>query len=123
MLTSYPVYFNDTRIDARPLSWTVSRENIENVNQTEDGHDDVEVVRKGKVTISCAFQCTSFWAGKLSAFNDTAMINVRYYDPAAEGYKPITARMSDLQVDLVQDSGQTPGTNGLYNVTFNLMEF
>lgn len=123
MLSSYPIYFDNTALTIRRIQWSRGYENLANVSETEAGTDDVEVIRKGKAVIGAAFNCSDRWASILSAFNDQQSIQVRFYDIKTKDYVTLKMRMEDLNIDEVQDSDRVSGTNGLYIVTFNLVEF
>lgn len=123
MLSSYPIYFDNTEITIRRVQWSRRCENLANVSETEAGTDDVEVIRKGKTVIGAAFNCSDRWASILSAFNDQQSIQVRFYDIKTKDYLTLKMRMEDLNIDEVQDSDRVSGTNGLYIVSFNLVEF
>lgn len=123
MLSSYPIYFDNTEITIRRVQWSRGYENLANVSETEAGTDDVEVIRKGKTVIGAAFNCSDRWASILSAFNDQQSIQVRFYDIKTKDYLTLKMRMEDLNIDEVQDSDRVSGTNGLYIVSFNLVEF
>lgn len=123
MLSNYPIYFDNTEITIRRVQWSRGYENLANVSETEAGTDDVEVIRKGKTVIGAAFNCSDRWASILSAFNDQQSIQVRFYDIKTKDYLTLKMRMEDLNIDEVQDSDRVSGTNGLYIVTFNLVEF
>lgn len=123
MLSSYPIYFDNTEITIRRVQWSRGYENLANVSETEAGTDDVEVIRKGKAVIGAAFNCSDRWASILSAFNDQQSIQVRFYDIKTKDYVTLKMRMEDLNIDEVQDSDRVSGTNGLYIVSFSLVEF
>jgi len=123
MLSNYPIYFDNTELTIRRVQWSRGYDNLENVSETEAGTDDVEVIRKGKTVIGAAFNCSDRWASILSAFNDQQSIQVRFYDIKTKDYVTLKMRMEDLNIDEVQDSDRVSGTNGLYIVSFNLMEF
>lgn len=121
--TDYPTYFDDTEIAIKCLQWDRSFYNVLNINQTENGVDDIEVIRKGKSTISASYQCSDFWAAKLAAFDELPSFMVYFYDVKTKDYTTLTVYMDGLSVEQVPDSDKTPGTNGLYTVSFNLVEF
>jgi len=123
MLSNYPIYFDNTELTIRRVQWSRGYDNLENVSETEAGTDDVEVIRKGKTVIGAAFNCSDRWASILSAFNDQQNIQVRFYDIKTKDYVTLKMRMEDLNIDEVQDSDRVSGTNGLYIVSFNLVEF
>lgn len=123
MLSNYPIYFDNTEISIRKIKWARSYNNLANVSETEAGTDDVEVIRKGKTIIGAEFNCSDRWASILSAFNDQQSIQVRFYDIKTKDYVTLKMRMEDLNIDEVQDSDRVSGTNGLYIVSFSLVEF
>lgn len=123
MLSNYPIYFDNTELTIRRLRWSRGYENLSNVSETEAGTDDVEVIRKGKAVIGAEFNCSDRWASILSAFNDQQSIQVRFYDIKTKDYVTLKMRMEDLNIDEVQDSDRVSGTNGLYIVSFSLVEF
>lgn len=123
MLSNYPIYFDNTELTIRRVRWSRGYENLANVSETEAGTDDVEVIRKGKAVIDAQFNCSDRWASILSAFNDQQSIQVRFYDIKTKDYVTLKMRMEDLNIDEVQDSDRVSGTNGLYIVSFSLVEF
>lgn len=123
MLKNFPIFFDTTEIKPAPAAWGRSYENIEEINTTEAGTDDVEVIRRGKSTISCSFRCSSVWASIFANFNLQPMIDVRFYDIATKGYVTLTMRMDGFSAELLEYSDTIDGTHGLYNVSFDLLEF
>lgn len=121
--TDYPIYFDTTAITIKHRRWNRTYGNILNINQTEDGHDDVEVVRKGKSTISAWFRCTDTWVSTLVAFNDEPSFIVKFYDVKTKAYVDLTVRMEGLTVQEIIGSDRLSATNGIYDVAFNLVEF
>ena len=119
----YPIYFDLVEIAIDRNQWDASYSNLIVINTTEAGTDDVEVLRSGKVTISAQFNCTSLWAGFFVEYNTHPIISVKYYDTNENGYVTRSMRMEDLSVDEVQYSDTVEGTEGLYIVGFNLVEF
>jgi hypothetical protein len=119
----YPIYFDDTEISIRDRRWNRSYINVTSIFQTEDGHDDVEVIRTGKSTISAAFRCTDAWASVFASFNSHTSINVRFYDVETNDYITLIMRMDGLMVNKIVGSERLSVTNGTYEVTFNLVEF
>jgi len=123
MLSSYPIYFDNTEISIRKIKWVRSYNNLANVSETEAGTDDVEVIRKGKAVIDAQFYCSDRWASILSAFNDQQSIQVRFYDIKTKDYVTLKMRMDGLEIEEVQNSDRVANTNGLYIVSFDLVEF
>lgn len=119
----YPIYFDETAITIKDRRWNRSYVNIVNQNQTEDGHDDIEIIRSGKSTISAWFRCMDEWASVLAAFNSHPSINVKFYDVATKAYVTLVMRMDGLTIQKVIGSENLSVTNGVYDVSFNLVEF
>ena len=119
----YPIFFDETEIEIKHLSWNRSYSNILNTQQTEDGHDDVEVIRRGKSTISASFRCTDEWVSILAEFNSHPSIDVRFYDVVTKDYVTLEMRMESLSVQEIRNSDRLTVTNGTYNVSFSLVEF
>ena len=121
-LYDYPIKFNNEPI-FHPGTWNEESEVIEQVNQTEAGTDQVSVTRYDKLTITAGFQCTSRWVKKFKAYSKMDSINVSIYDFVQEAYATHEMRIRELKIDLVENSRYTPGTIGLWNVSFKLNEF
>ena len=120
--SDYPIKINSTDL-FRPEKWSVSRGVVENTFQTEDGKDNVIIVRTGKVTIDAEFACTASWASTFEGWNTSNSLTVKYYDPATSGYIEKTMRMRDFKMDLNVYSDRTSKTLGAYMVSFKLIEF
>lgn len=123
LYSDYPLLINDVEIKPTRQNWSIDYINILNENMTEDGHSDIEIVRKGKVGISVSMQCADMWASTITLLNAEASLSVKYYDIATKGYLTRSMYMDDLTVTLVPNSDKVQGTNGLYYVSFSLMEF
>ena len=117
-----PVKFDDEPI-IEPQSWEEDSEVIETVNETEAGTDQVSVTRYDKLSIACTFQCSHRWAKKFKEYSKKDEISVNFYDILTETYVTRQMRIRDFKVSLVDNSWRTPNTNGLWNVSFNLIEF
>lgn len=122
MLSDYPVKFNNENIP-EPLTWQEDSAVIENINETEAGTDQIAVTRYDKLTISCSFQCSHRWAKKFKEYSKQNELTVKIYDLIEMDYKVRVMRIRDLKLSLIENSIKTPGTNGLWNVSFNLIEF
>ena len=123
MLSDYPIFFDETELKIKRTRWTRSYENLSNVNETEAGTDNEEVLRKGKAVIGAEFVCSDRWAAILTAFNDKLSIQVKFYDIKSRQYVTLKMRMNGLNVNEIEDSERVPNTNGLYIVSFDLVEF
>ena len=106
-----------------PESWSEDSRVIETVNETEAGTDQIAVLRYDKLSISCSFQCSHRWAKKLKAYSKQDEIDVSFYDILAEENTVRKMRIRDFKAALVDNSWRTPGTNGLWVISFSLEEF
>lgn len=122
MLKDYPIYFNETKLPT-PKKWAESFDTVETVNQTEAGTDQVLVTRYGKLSVSARFDCSSRLGHLFAVFRDAGPILVKAYDLKADGYVTRKMRLRELQSEPVEGSEKTPGTTGLYAVTFRLEEY
>lgn len=122
MLKDYPIKISNVAIP-NPISYSESSEIVENVQETEAGTDLVMVVRRDKLTISLTFNCSSDWAQRFAIYRDNEPLSVQVYDPKTAAYKTRTMRIRSYQSNLIEDSWTTRGTNGLYEVSFELKEY
>lgn len=122
MLNTYPIMFGSTAIP-NPTEYSQSSEVIEDVNETEAGTDIVIISRRDKLTVSLSFNVSSAWAKRFETFRDTEPISVKLYDAKTGAYKTRSMRIRNYKTSLVDDSWNTPNTNGLYEVSFELKEY
>lgn len=122
MLKQYPTYFNTTEI-LRPFSWSETPDIIETINETESAKDLISVARYDKMTIDAKYRVTSSWLKIFKEYSQQPSISVKIYDPIMEGYKTRTMRMRNLKTDLIRKSEIVDDTNGLWEVSFKLIEF
>ncbi len=121
--TDFPILINNTEIKAKAMTWDRSYSNVVNVNMTEDGVDDYEIIRAGKSTINAGFQCSDHWASIFATFIQEPILTVKFYDVATKDYIELEMHMESLSTDLVENSDTIQSTNGLYLVSFTLVEF
>ena len=122
MLSDYPIKFNGESIP-EPVSWSENSEVIEAVNETEAGTDQIIVTRFDKLTISCSFQCSHRWAKKFKEYSKLNEVTVNFYDVINEQYRTRAMRIRNYQMNLVNNSWRTDRTNGLWEISFDLIEF
>ena len=122
MLKDYPTYFDNIEI-LRPVKWDEDYEVIEDVNETEAGTDVVVVTRRGKLTVSASYKVSSVWAKKFMEFSEQDTIAVKIYDAVSDGYKTYTMRMRRFKKSQVKGSEFVRYGNGVYNVSFDLIQF
>ena len=122
MLLEFPIKFNDEEIPF-PDQWTEESSAVESVHVTEAGTDQLSVIRYDKLNITCAFNCSHRWASKFKAYSRKETISVSSYDLETSQYKSRNMRIRHLKADLVHDSNDVVGSNGLWIVSFILEEF
>ena len=118
----YPIYFDDTKLFG-PSKWDEKYEVVETTNATEAGTDQVIVTRYDKLSVSCEFHCSDTWAAVFAEFRDHDSIQVKSYDLKTRGYKTRTMRIRNFSPDRKDGSEKLRSTNGLYTVSFDLIEF
>lgn len=122
-LNDYPVKINNTPIPV-PIAWSETSAVVENVNTTEAGTDVTDVLRVDKLTVTASFDVSSAWLATFKGWaNSTSALSVKIYDPVTDAYVERSMRIRNFVSNLVQYSDNTSGTIGLYNLTFDLIEF
>lgn len=122
-LNDYPVKINNTAIPV-PIEWSENSEVVENAMTTEAGTDVVDVLRVDKLTVTASFDVSSSWLATFKGWaNSTSALTVDIYDPVTNTYKQRSMRIRNFISNLVQNSDNTSGTIGLYNLAFDLIEF
>ena len=119
----YPIVIDNTEVPLKKQQWNRSYVNICNIAQTEAGTDDVEYIRFAKTTIAASFKCTDDWAKFFAECNNKPSLTVKFYDLQTETYVEKTMRMDSLTANEIKYSDQVDVSNGLYNVSFRLLEF
>ena len=94
---------------------------IENVYQTEAGTDQVSITRDEKLTLSLELQLSSEWEQKMRTIAKRHSITA-VLDEAGKT-ETRTVRMRNYKASFVENSRFTPGTAGLWTVTFDLIEY
>ena len=122
-LNDFPTKINNTPIPV-PIEWSENSSVVENAMTTEAGTDVVDVLRVDKLTVTASFDVSSSWLATFKGWaNSTSALTVDIYDPVTNAYKQRSMRIRNFISNLVQNSDNTSGTIGLYNLTFDLIEF
>lgn len=122
MLKSYPIKFDTIEIPF-PNSMGVSNEVLENVNETEAGTDITQIRRIEKLTISMSFRLMDRYLALFETFAySTSTIQVSMYNATAGTYIMKDMRMRDFQYKLVESSEKVQDINGMYDISFKLVE-
>lgn len=122
MLKSYPIKFDTIEIPF-PNSTEVSNEVLENVNETEAGTDIAQIRRIEKLTISMSFRLMDTYLALFETFAySTSTIQVSMYNATAGTYIMKDMRMRDFKYKLVESSEKVQDINGMYDISFSLIE-
>lgn len=122
-LNDYPVQINSTNLPV-PITWEETANVVENSNTTEAGTDIVDIMRVDKLTVTASFDVSSTWLTTFKGWaNSTSKLTVKIYDSVTDGYVTRYMRIRNFVSSLVQNSDKNSGTKGLWNVTFDLIEF
>lgn len=117
--------FNDTEI-LYPLSWDESYEVIESTGQSEAGTDLVNVVRYGKMSVSCSFRVSSTWLATFKSFRDLDSFTLSIcvgYENEEPIYETHTVRMRGFAQSRMPKSEDLAITVGIWDISFTLEEF
>lgn len=119
----YPIKINNTPIPV-PIEWSETSNVVENVNTTEAGTDVADVLRVDKLTVTASFDVSSAWLATFKGWaTSLSALAVKIYDPITDAYLERSMRIRNFVSNLVQYSDNTSGTIGLWNITFDLIEF
>lgn len=105
-----------------PVSYSEDSGVVDNQLQTESGHTQAIVVRTGIWSASPTFQVTNRWLKKLEDYSNQDSVEVTHYDAKEDDDVVSTCIIRNFKKDLVKDSEKTPGTKGLWTVTFDIQE-
>ena len=119
----FPVYFDETEISINKRQWRINKGNIITQNTTEAGTEDIEILRFGKTSISAQFRCTDEWTSTLMAFASQPSVTVKFYDPEIKTYATKVMHMDGVNVAQTKYSDELDVTNGIYDISFTLVEF
>lgn len=122
MLKNYPIKFDGTAIPF-PNSYDISNSVIENVNESEAGTDIVQIKRMKKMTISLSFRLMDSYLAFFEGYAySNSTITVSIYDAVAKAYTTKTMRLRDFKYKLVEKSELVNNINGMYDISFSLIE-
>lgn len=122
LAATYPLQFNTTQIPY-PSSYSTGYETIENSYTSEAGTDLVQVTRYKKKTWSMGFNCLESVAQTLEGFSDVDSFTLHFYDVRTGASTTATVRMRDFSMTLIPGTDKLTYCNGLYQVSFKLIEF
>lgn len=123
LVSNFPIKFDDTIIPFYPTTYDRNDAKIEVVNQTEDGHDDVEIKRTEKTSLSLTFVVTDDWAGTFRTYKNKPSFTAQIYNTLTQDYDSKTVRIEDYAESLIRHSEKLGAVKGIYSVSFTLEEF
>lgn len=123
LVSNFPIKFDDTIIPFYPTTYDRNDAKIEVVNQTEDGHDDVEIKRTEKTSLSVAFTVNDRWTAIFRTYKNKPSFTVKIYNTLTKDYDSKTMRIEDYDEILIQYSEKSRESMGIYSVSFTLEEF
>ena len=122
MLKTYPLKFDGTAIPF-PNSYSIANSVLENVNESEAGMDIVQIRRMQKMTLSLSFRLMDSYLAFFEGYAySSSTIEVSIYDAVTKAYTTKTMRMRDFQYKLVEKSELVNDINGMYDISFSLIE-
>lgn len=122
MLSLYPIKIDGTAIPW-PTKWEEESNVVETENQTEGGKDVVDTTRYDKLSVKATFKSTATWAKFFKQKSKANSVTLKRYDVLAEGYEERTMRIRGFKAVLVKGSQRVGASNGIWNITFDLIEF
>lgn len=121
--TDYPLIIDSTTVNIKCLRFQINHGNITTENTTEAGTTDIEILRFGKVTINCQYRCMDEWTSFFVQCSKKPILTVKYYDPDTKAYAEKSMHMDAITTGLLKKSEDLAVTNGIYDVSFTLVEF
>lgn len=122
MLNNYPIKFNNVAIPF-PNSLDIGNEVLENINETEAGTDVAQIRRISKLTLSMSFRLMNSYLAIFEGYAfSTSTISVSFYSATANAYQTKTMRMRNFKYKLVEQSEKVNDINGMYDISFELIE-
>lgn len=119
----YPVIINNVPLPVAKV-WNEIPEVVENAEVTEAGTDVIDILRVDKLTVNASYDCSSAWLGTFKGWNkETTKLTVQIYDAVTDDYVTRYMRMRNFSNNFVENSDKNSGTYGLWNVSFDLIEF
>lgn len=104
-----------------PTKFSIEKETIEQVNQTEAGTDQTIVARSGKLIASAEFQLTSTKYQELKGYSNEPSVFVLLPEAGINMIR--TMRIRNFNAEFVENSRRTLNTQGLWRVSCKFIEF
>lgn len=123
MLVNYPIKLNNVTL-LFPTSWDERYSQVESVNVSEAGTDIVQVTRLLKLTLSLGYNVTGTLLPTFEYFRNRPdeTITVSVFDADADNYVTKTMRMRNFKKSLKRKSQELGDVNGIWSVSFDLIE-
>ena len=117
----YAYKFDNTEI-IYPISWDENLGVVENVAVSEAGTDIIQVTRSGKLTVKAQFKCSETWVSVFEEFAGKDTFTLTRYDALARAQTTHTVRMRNYSAKMIKNSWKLSSYNGLWEVSFSLLE-
>lgn len=109
----------------QPQQWDEAYEEVETVNVTEAGTDQISQTRSGKLTVTASFNCSSRLYQALYNYYKERSVTLKRFEPDLdpEMGDTRTMRIRGFTASRQLYSGKTQGTEGVWLVSFTMTEF
>ena len=102
-----------------PVKWNETHETVENSKETEAGTTATIVTRYDKLSVSASFQCSSGFADQLKALSETDTLTMELKGDTKASR---LVMLRNFKKELVQNSERNSNTNGLWEVSLDILE-
>jgi hypothetical protein len=120
-LRDYPMKFDSTAL-FKPEAVNAKPVKLYNRNESESGHDLLNIRRADKFQANFTFNCTDEWEAFFHEYNEKDSFDFTYYETRDESYKTITVWMDNFTSNWEPHSDYITVSKGLYVVSFDLIQ-
>lgn len=120
-LRDYPLKFDTTQL-FKPEAINAKPVKLYNRNESESGHDLINIRRSDKFQANFTFNCTDTWEAFFHGYNEKNSFDFTYYDSRTSAYKTIQVWMDNYTANWEPHSDYLTSTKGLFVVSFDLIE-
>lgn len=103
-------------------TWEEQSEVVENTLISEAGTDLSNVVRYDKLTITASYRCMIDVARQLKQLSKASILTLSMYDIELGMVQNRSVRMREFTANLIKDSYKVDISDGLWEVSFTLIE-
>ena len=121
MLADYPTILDGVQLPFTD-NWDESYETVEVVKKSEAGTDISAITRFDKLTVKTGYICMESLARQLKASSCKTSVVLRMYDLNLGGYSERNVRMRNFTAKRVDNTEKIENTNGIWEISFSLIE-